>query len=171
MKNEQKFLFLVIAIGIYTATVGSAVAAEPTLGQVTLNPEQPTKFSKITFTVNVIGEDIKTVKIVVLECNASTGVCQNTRDNQTMQNIGGSQYRADVTLDYPSASYITYWVFVETNAGATATLPDKQGVKLNLSAGSSNGNNGGDDTPGFEGALFIAAICGALILLARKRFR
>jgi hypothetical protein len=173
MKNEQKFLLFIIVISIITTTFGSALAAEPILGEVTLNPEHPTKFQKITFTANVIGEDIKTVKIIVLECNATTGVCQNNRDNQTMQHIEGSLYRTNVTLDFAQSSYINYWVYVESNTGATTTLPDTQGVKLNLSVTSNNGNNdnGGMKSPGFEVVLFIAAVCAAMILLARKRFR
>jgi uncharacterized membrane protein YeaQ/YmgE (transglycosylase-associated protein family) len=172
MKNEQRFLLFFLVIGIITATFGSALAAVPILGEVTLSPEHPTKLSKITFTVNVSGEDIKTVKIIVLECNATTGICQNNRDNQTMQHIEGSFYRANVTLDYTPASYITYWVYVESNA-ETTILPNTHGVKFNLSVASNNGNNdnGGKKTPGFEGVLFIAAVCGAMILLGRKRFR
>jgi hypothetical protein len=172
-------LLFVIVIGSVTATFGSALAAEPILGEVTLNPEHPTKLTKITFTANIIGEDIKTVKIIVLECNATTGICQNNRDNQTMQHIEGSLYRANVTLDYAPASYITYWVYVESNTGATTTLPDTHGVKLNLSVTSNNGNNGnnsdgGKKSPGFEVVLIIAAVCGAVILVVlvgRKRFR
>jgi hypothetical protein len=179
MKNQQKFLLFFLVIGMITATFGSALAAAPILGGVTLSPEHPTKLSKITFTVNVSGEDFKTVKIIVLECNATTGICQNNRDNQTMQHIEGSLYRADVTLDYTPASYITYWVYVESNAGTTSLLPNTHGVKLNLSVASNNGNNsnngsdnnGGKKTPGFEGVLFIAAVCGVMILLGRKRFR
>jgi hypothetical protein len=173
MKNEQKFLLFVIVIGMISATFGSALAAEPILGEVTYTPEHPTKLSKITFSANIIGEDLKTVRIVVLECNATTGVCQNNRDNQTMEHIDGSLYRANVTLDYSPASYITYWVFVESNTGATTTLPDIHGVKVNLSVTPNNGNNGDGEkkSPGFEAVLFIAAVCGVVILLGRKRFR
>ena len=90
-----------------------------------------------------------------------------------MQHLEGSLYRADVTLDYAPASYITYWVYVESIAGTTALLPDTHGVKLTLSVPSNNGNNdnGGKKTPGFEGVLFFAAVCGVMILLGRKRFR
>jgi len=46
-------------------------------------------------------------------------------------------------------------------------------MKLNLSSVSNNGNNnnGTKKTPGFDVVLFIAAICGAMILVGRKRFR
>jgi uncharacterized membrane protein YeaQ/YmgE (transglycosylase-associated protein family) len=178
MKNKQKFLLFVTILGIVFATFGPALAVEPILGEVTLNPEHPTKLSKITFIATIIGEDIKTVKIIVLECNASTGICQNTRDNQTMHHIGGDIYETNITLDYAPASYITYWVYVESITGETSTLPDVHGIKLNLSVGSSNGDsdngdnsNGNGKTPGFEAALFIAAVCGALILIGRKRSR
>jgi hypothetical protein len=178
MENTQKFLLFVIILGIVFATFETALAAEPILGEVTLNPQHPAKLSKITFTATIIGEDIKTVKIIVLECNETTGICQNTRDNQTMQHIGGSLYETNITLDYSTASYITYWVYVESNTGETITLPDAHGVKLNLSVSSNNGNsgngnntNGNGETPGFEAAFFIAAICVALIFISRKRFR
>jgi hypothetical protein len=177
MKNMQKFLLFVAFLGIVCTTFGPAMAAESVLGEVTLNPEHPTKLSTITFTASVIGEDIKIVKIIVLECNATTGVCQNTRDNKTMQHIGGSLFEANITLDYAPASYITYWVYVESNSGETVLLPDTHGVKLNLSVSSTNGssgdgnNSGNGKTPGFEVVLFIAAVCSALILVGRKRFR
>lgn len=173
MKNERKLLLIIITTSIIGSIFGSVMAAAPILGEVTLNPEYPTKLSKITFTANVIGEDIQTVKIIVLECNATAGICEKKRDNKTMQHIGGSVYRENITLDYATASYITYWVYVESNAGATTTLPDTQGVKLNLSVTSNNGNNdnGGMKSPEFEVVLFIAAVCAAMILLGRKRFR
>lgn len=87
-------------------------------------------------------------------------------------------YRANITLDYPTASYITYWVYVEQAGGPTAVLPDAHGVEVNLSV-SSNGNqsgngnntNGGTKIPGFEVALFVAAVCGAMIMLVRRRYR
>ena len=177
MKDKQKLLLFVIAISFIIPTIQTAIAAEPILGEVTLNPEHPTKLSKITFDVNVVGDDIKTVKIYVLECNETTGICQNSYDNQTMQHIGGSLYRANITLDFAPASYITYKVYVENNIGDITPLPNKQGVKVYLSTGSSNGNNStnnnGNGSPGFEVVLFIVAVCvtGAIILLGRKRFR
>lgn len=174
MKNKQKIILYAIIIGCITTTFGTALAADPILGEVTLNPEHPTKLSKITFSANIIGEDIETVKIIVLECNATTGICQNNRDNQTMQHIEGSLYRTNITLDYATASYITYWVYVESVTGVTTTLPNAQGVKINLSVGSNNGNNsnnGNDETPGFEVVLFIVAVCSAMIVIGRMRFR
>lgn len=179
MKNTRKFLFCIIVIACMTATLESTVVAQPVLGEVTLTPDHPTKLSTIKFDVNVVGEDIKTVKIIVLECNATTGICQNNRDNQTMQHIGGNLYRANITLDYAPASYITYWVYVEGSTGLSTTLPNSHGVKLNLSVESHNGNNtddgnnqdGGKKSPGFEVILLFAAVMVAVILVGRKRFR
>jgi hypothetical protein len=176
MKNARIFLLVVVAIGSITAPFASVVAAQPVLGEVTLTPAHPTKLSTIQFDVNVIGEDIKTVKIIVLECNATTGICQNNRDNKTTDHIGGTLYRANITLDYAPATYITYWVYVEDSAGLSTTLPNSHGVKLNLTIESNNGNNSDDGNtgkkqPGFEVVVFIAAVCGALILIGRKRFR
>jgi hypothetical protein len=125
------------------------------------------------FDINVIGDDIKTVKIFVLECNATTGVCQNSYDNKTMQHIQGSLYRANITLDYAPASYITYKIYVESNTGTITVLPNSQGVKLNLTVTPSDGNNGdgGNIIPGFEAVVFIGAVSIAIILAVRKRFR
>ena len=175
MKNLRKCLLFLFVIGIITATIGSAVTALPTLGEVTVNPEHPTRLSTVTFTVNVIGEDIKTVKIAVLECNASSGLCELNRDNVTMQFEEGSTYKGTVTLNYPTASYLSYWIYVQNNS-CTIVLPNSEGVKVNLSISSINGNNcsnnnDGVDSPGFEVIIFIAAICCMMILLGRKRFR
>jgi len=179
MNNERKLLFIGIVSCILIATCAPALAAEPILGEVTLSPEHPTKLSRITFTLNVIGQGITLVKVVVLECNWTTKICQNNRDNQTMQNIGGTLYRANITLDYPTASYITYWVYVEQAGGPATVLPDAHGVKMNLSVPSTDGNhtgngnntNGGKKIPGFEVALFVAAVSSAIILLGRRRYR
>jgi hypothetical protein len=179
MKNVHKLLFIGIVGCILIATCAPAMAAEPILGEVTLSPEHPTKLSRVTFTLNVIGQDITLVKVIVLECNWTNKICQNNRDNQTMEHIGGTIYRANITLDYPIASYITYWVYVEQAGGPTSVLPDAHGVKLNLSVpetdgnhtGNGNNTNGGKKVPGFEVALFVAAVGGALILLGRRRYR
>jgi hypothetical protein len=175
MKNEQKCLLFFLVLGIITTTFGSALAAQPTLGEVTVNPEHPIRFSKVTFTIKVIGEGISSVKIAVLECNASAGICEKNRDNITMQLVDGNLYRANVTLNYATASYMSYWIYVQDITGTT-TLPNAQGVKVTLSASSTNGTNGNNDngggkSPGFEMVLFIAAVYGMMILLGRKRFQ
>jgi hypothetical protein len=150
-------------------------AAEPVLQNVTLTPPSPTKLSTVTFTAYIIGDDIQTVKIGVLECNATTGVCQNNRDNVTMQHKEGIIYQANVTLDYAPASYLTYWVYVQFG-GQWITLPNSHGVKVNLTItppnGDGNGNNNGT-IPGFEMILAVIAIVVvvSLIVLGRKRYR
>jgi len=174
MMNQKRML---IFIGIVSCVVLNiccpVMAAEPpVLGEVTLIPEHPTKLSTITFTVNVIGEDISLVKVVVKECSPS--ICQPKLDNVTMKTLGGTQYRANVTLDFPSATYITYWVYVERTGGPAAVLPDTHGINLTLATSPSDGNqsdNNSKKTPGFEVVFFIAAVGGALILAGRRRYR
>ena len=159
------FLLVLSSIGVQ--------AAEPVLENVTLTPPSPTKLSTVTFTAYVVGDDIQTVKIGVLECNFTTGVCQNTRDNVTMVHKEGIIYQANVTLDYAPASYLTYWVYVQFG-GQWITLPDAHGVKVNLSItppnGDGNGNNN-NPVPGFEMILVVAAVAISLIVLGRKRYR
>jgi hypothetical protein len=148
-------------------------AAAPVLEGVTLNPTNPTKLSTIAFTAHVLGTDIQEVKIGVLECNATTGICQNNVDNITMIHLVGTTYKANVTLDYPTASYITYWVYVETG-GQWMTLPDSHGVKLNLTVNSGDGNhngNGNGKSPGFELIVLVVAVGISIFLIGRKRFR
>src|SRR5512137_2165528 len=135
MKNKHKCILFFLVIGIITVTLGSMVAAQPTLGEVTVNPERPMRFSEVTFCVNVIGEGISSVKIAVLECNASAGICEKNRDNVTMQLVDGGLYRASVTLNYATASYLSYWIYVQDSTGLT-TLPNAQGVKVNVSVSS-----------------------------------
>ena len=176
MKNKYKLLLVSILSCIVLANCCQAAASQPALGDVTLSPEHPTKLSKITFTVNVIGEDITLVKLTVLECNWTNKICQNSRDNQTMDHIGGTVYRTNITLDYPTASYITYWVYIESIGAPPVVLPDAHGVKMNLSVSSADGNHtgdggGGKKSPGFEIVLFAVAVCGAMILIGRRRYR
>jgi len=175
MKQKRMLIFIGIVSCLVLNISSPAMAAEPVLGEVTLSPEHPTKLTTVTFTVNVIGEDISLAKVVVKECDKTS--CQRTLDNVTMQSLGGTRYRANVTLDYPTATYITYWVYIERTAGPTAVLPDSHGVIVNLTASPSDGNQSGNNSnngkkqPGFEVALFIAAVGGALILAGRRRYR
>jgi hypothetical protein len=170
--NKKTGLMALLCLLLLISCTG-VQAAEPVLENVTLTPPTPTKLSKVTFTAYVVGDDIQTVKIGVLECNATTGICQNTRDNVTMQHMEGIIYQANVTLDYAPASYLTYWVYVQYG-GQWITLPDSHGVKVNLTAtptnGDGNGNNNGT-IPGFEMVFMVAAIAISLIVLGRKRFR
>ena len=152
-----------------------AIATEPVLEGVTLNPTNPTKLSTIAFTAHVIGNEIQEVKIGVLECNATTGICQNNVDNITMVHLVGTTYKTNVTLDYPTASYITYWVYVESG-GQWTTLPNTHGVKVNLTVSPGDGNHDGNGSgngksPGFELIVLVAAVGISIFLIGRKRFR
>ena len=171
MKKRTGLMALLCLLLLLSGT--GVQAAEPVLENVTLTPPTPTKLTTVTFTAYVVGDDIQTVKIGVLECNATTGICQNNRDNITMQHVEGIIYQANVTLNYAPASYLTYWVYVQYG-GQWITLPNSHGVKVNLTTTPSNGDGNGSNngkTPGFEMVLMIAAIAISLIVLGRKRFR
>ncbi len=139
MKKRTGLMGILCLLLMINCAGVQAAAAEPVLDHVTLTPTSPTKLSTVTFTAYIVGDEIQAVKIGVLECNATTGVCQNNRDNVTMKHLEGIIYQANVTLDYAPATYLTYWVYVQYG-GKWYTLPDSKGVKVNLSIIPPNGN-------------------------------
>jgi hypothetical protein len=162
-------MLVVVLVGSIAVT---SVVAKPVLGTVTITPEQPQKGSTVTFTVEVTGTDIQSVYLGVLECNEQTGVCENRPDNVSMAFVSGSTYRAEVTLNYPTATYMTYWVYVHSEGNWT-TLPDADGEKVTLATTPDNNQTNGDGdsngTPGFEVVPLLAAVGIAALILRRKR--
>jgi len=166
MKNRMKIISLVVLllVGFYLFNTG--VSAELTVGDITLDPKEPSPLSTLTFTVDISGDSISEVRLLVQECNGNTGICYLWQ-NVSMADKGSDSYETDVTLKHEDATYITYKL--EIKSDGTWEKPD--GTKLNLTLNPGNNNNTPNDdneTPGFELISFLVAIIvGAIIL--RKR--
>ncbi len=142
-------------------------AAPPAIGEIMINPVQPAVQSLITFTVDVTGEQVLGVYIIVQECNEKTGICY-TPQNMSMSEITQGTYQTRLTLIYPDATYIQYSVNVHSATGWNKT-PD---IKTNLAEPSNGSNDGSTNTksPGFE--IFILVLSLSIVgsvLLRKKR--
>ena len=167
MKNERKIIvFVALAVmSLFGTSIG--VAAAPTIGEVVLNPEIPTPQSDVTFSVNVTGDDVSSVWLILEECKQ--GLCYQ-KENISMTKEG-EIYETEVTLGHEETTYITYYVEVNSNGEWTHS----ESVNLTLAEkpnGDQHGDNGnGKKTPGFELVPFIVAAGLAVLLLRRKRLR
>lgn len=167
MKNERKIIVFVALIAISLLGTSVGVAAAPTIGEVTLNPEKPTPQSNVTFSVNVTGDVVSSVWLVFKECKQ--GLCYQNK-NVSMTKVGGI-YEKKVALEREEATYITYHIEANSNGewarseSVNLTLAEKTNGDHNSN---SNGNTG-NKTPGFELVLFIVAVGLGFILLRRKR--
>jgi hypothetical protein len=167
MKNEKKLIMFAVVICVFGATAGSALAAGPTFGGITVSPTSPTALSTVTLSVILSGDTPSEVRVIVEECNGRTGICYPDIQNVSMSLFSAGNYKANVTLKHADATYITCQVVAKTSGTWTSSLKEN----VNLSE-NTNGNDGNDDkTPGFEVVLFIIAIGVSLIVLARKRVK
>ena len=168
MKIERKFVLLVVVMSVLGATAGSALAAGPTFGGITVSPTFPTALSTVMLSVILSGDTPSEVRVTVEECNGRTGICYPDIQNVTMSLFNAGNYKTNVTLKHADATYITCYVVAKTSGIWTSSL--KKNVNLSENT---NGNDGNDDkkTPGFELVLFIMAIGVSLMVLARKRVK
>jgi hypothetical protein len=172
MKQIRTLILVIVgALSIIGTSLASAGTADPTIGIPILIPSNPTAQSKITFSVDVSGDDITSVKLNVEECNAKTGICHQAQ-NLTMNKVGDITYTQDVTLTYSDTTYITYWIAVQYGS----LWKDSGKTKLNLSTqqpdhNNTNGSGDNKKQPGFEVPLVVIAVVASLILIGRKRSR
>jgi hypothetical protein len=166
MKNERKFIPIIVIISLVGTIAGSVVAAGVTFGTITVTPSGPAALSTVTISVPISGEAPSEVRVTVEECNGKTGVCYPDIQNVSMPLISSSIYRTDVTLKHSDATYITCKIVAKIG-GVWQQSSDK---RVNLSA-NTDGNNDGKKTPGFEVVVFAIAIGVSLIVLRRKRVK
>jgi hypothetical protein len=59
MKETMKNVLVVTLIaGLFLPIVGIATADQPTVGEISISPEEPTRLSEVTFTVEITGNYI-----------------------------------------------------------------------------------------------------------------
>lgn len=177
MKNNirQVLIIGVLVLGMYSWTVGTVGAAEPMVEDVTIEPEEPTLLSTITFTATITSEDsLEDVRLIVKECSES--VCFTPGFNISMDIIDTTTYQAQVTLTHEDAVKIQYYLKIESNG----VWYEYDVYEVNLTTepddGTSNGDdaNGGtgtEETPGFELIPMVVSIFVVLFLYKRRRFK
>jgi len=156
---------MAIIIGICFSSV---TATDPTIGTVTITPEEPSPQSNINFSVTIIGEGITSVYLHYKECNAQ--ICKVFK-NVSMEKVSGNLYEKTITLTWDQATYITYNFDINSNGTWTPTKFVNVTLKKPTNGNGNNTNGNNHKQPGFEILFFIAAIGISVIIVGRKRFR
>ena len=167
-KNSKIVLISVLILTIYSLTVGMG-SAIPTVGNITLYPEEPAPMETVTFTAEITSEEsIDEVWLRVEECarNGNNICFADSRQNLSMVIIEDTNdYTVAATLIHDDPTYIKYHLEILTGEGWHSTETTEQNLSIDTSNGDTNGNgtpNGGngdtDGTPGFEVIPFLIAI-------------
>jgi hypothetical protein len=172
MKNDRKFVLIVIVLSALGTTFVSATTTGLTFGEITLSPPAPIALSTVSLTLSISGDTPSEVYIMVQECNGGTGICYPDKSNVTMSETTTNHYEGIVTLKHADATYITCIAYAKTTSGWNHSTEKKVYLSENTSDGNqTDGENNNGKSPGFEVIVFVAAIGISVILLARKRFR
>jgi len=163
-KLRRIFLISVFLISMVLLNVSSSVIGEPIVGDIILNPEKPKMQSDVTFTVDISGDSISSVRLVLNECNKPKAICHAPPQNVSMNKVSGNTYRTVVTLQWDDVSSITY--HIELKSGGKWIVYEEFTTNLAIDSEGSSGSNG---SPGFEiMVFFIAIVC---VVLLFKKFK
>jgi hypothetical protein len=165
---RQVFLIYTLVIGMFLSITGTIMGSQPTIGDITLNPKHPTLQSDVTFSVNVNGDNISLVRIIVGECNKAKGLCHAPPQNISMSKSGDNTYIAKVTLQWDDVTSITYHVAVKSN-GIWISFEDHNTTLTTDSGNSEADSNDSKGTPGFEIIGFFLAVI--VVVLLFKKFK
>ena len=140
------------------------------VGDILVTPSHPAPLSDVTFSVEIEGTDISSVRLIIRECNKETGVCHAPPQNVSMTNVGGSTYETEVTLIHDDVNSITYNIEIKSEGRWIES--DESTTTLNVKSGDTDPNgNDSTDTPGFESFIFLVAIICVVIIIKRMRVK
>jgi hypothetical protein len=142
-------------------SIGTVLGADPTVGNIKLNPEKPAPQSVVTFSVDISGGSIQSVRILLNECDKDKGICHVPPQNVSMSKKSGNTYEGKVTLKWDDVTSITYHIELKSN-GKWIEYEDHT-TFLSTHSGNSNGS------PGFEITFFIILIIGFVIFLKKLK--
>ena len=163
MEKKRKCVIIAIFIilSLYLSTV-VAVAEDPTM---IVDPEKPARKSSVTFTAEFPDDIAQDILSVILAYNECSDVCYSKKE-ETMTPIGDNSYEATINLEKDDATYVQYWLEVETEEGTTEYLKE---TKVYLSTESTGSNSDSNGSPGFELILLLLSIVMAMFIFTRKR--
>ena len=158
-----QFLFVnFCCICMLLIAVGSIAEADPIVEDITLIPNNPAPQSEVTFSVDVSGNSISSVWIVIFECNEETGICHAPPQNVSMRKVDSDTYKAEVTLKWDDVTKIKYNVKIKSDGEWFEY--EEHTTTLSTNSGSSNDSNG---SPGFEIIVFLIAMISVVLLLKK----
>ena len=177
MKKTKQVLMTTSIIGLLLIAGGLLTAAQPTIEEITVSPDEPEPKSEVTFIATITSEEsLDQVNIIVRECRKVEGqeLCFVDSFNESMSFFENT-YRTVLTLKHDNATYIKYNLVIESNG----TWYEYDPIKLDLTVeptngdGNGDGNNGNGDngTPGFEVIPFLIAVVIGVLLFRRKRLQ
>ena len=164
MKNNLRLILVAyfLCVFLFLSTSGTVSGANPTVGEIKLTPSHPAPQSVVTFSTEISGDSVSSVRIVLSECDKEMGICHAPPQNVSMSKKSGNTYEAKVTLQWDDVTSITYHIELK-NDGKWVEYEDHT-TTLSTSSGDSNDSNG---SPGFEIIIFFMAVIGVLLLFNR----
>ena len=157
------FLISVFFAGMFLSNLGTIAIGDPIVGEIFLNPEKPKMQSDVTFTVDISGDSISSVQLVLSECNKDTGLCHISR-NISMSKKSGDTYEAKIPLEWDDVNSINYKISLESNGKWIQSEEHTTYLALD-----SDGSSDSNDSPGFELIVFIIAIMSFILLFKKSK--
>jgi len=169
-----------IIFGLMVSFASSVSAEDPSYEDIEIDPEEPTRLSDVTFTVELTGDNITEVRIRVEECTDS--FCYQDIQNESMSNNEGDTWEATVTLIHDDTVYGTVWLEVLTDEKwynfqesriefDVAEAENGENGENGDNGNGENGENGDNGTPGFEFAILIISLIIGILVYNKKRIR
>jgi hypothetical protein len=180
-KTMKNAIVIMLVAGLFLSLVGIATAEEPTFGDITITPAEPTVLSDVKFSVEITGENITEVRLEVEEC-VGPDFCY-AKQNVSMMELGEGLWETTVTLEHDDATVGHCWLVIKSNETwynfAPSVSPDYESTDFDIMPEEDDGDdNGGGDgtddnggTPGFELVLVIISIIVAFSIYKRKRIK
>jgi hypothetical protein len=152
---------------MFLLNLGTLAIGEPIVGEIILNPENPKMQSDVTFTVDISGDSISSVRLVLNECNKPKKICHAPPQNVSMNKVSGNTYQTVVTLQWDDVSSITH--HIEVISDGKWIEYEEFTTNLDIDSEGSSGSSDSNGSPGFEIIVFfIAIVC---VLLLFKKFK
>jgi len=168
-KFGPRILILIFVNVLFLIAVGNLTYADPIIGNILVTPSHPAPLSDVTFSVEIEGNDISSVRLIVRECNKETGVCHAPPQNASMSNVGGNTYETEVTLIHDDVTSITYNIEIKSEGKWMES--DESTTTLNVKSEDTDSNgNDSNDTPGFEIILLILAMITGVKIFKNNKF-
>ena len=170
IKNFKRIFFISIyCIIISLLSFSSISSAALNIGDITLDPENPPIKSDVTFTVDISGGSVTSVRLVLNECNKPLKICHAPPQNVSLDWKNGDTYEGDITLQWDDVTSITYHLEIESDGKWVES--DEFVTQLNTGSGNGEGSNGSDDSPGFEVIIFLFAMISVIFIFKRYKIK
>jgi len=171
-KFRRIFFISTFCIIISLLSFSSISSAALNIGDITLDPKNPSIKSDVTFTVDISGDSVTSVRLVLNECNKPLKICHAPPQNVSLDWKNGDTYEGEITLQWDDVTSITYHLEIESEG----KWVESDEFVTQLSTGSTDGDgskdsNGSDDSPGFEIIIFVISIISMVLIIKRYKLK